>query len=67
MLVLVPGVARDFSPAELTLRCRLTYNVRTAVVCNHMHQHMPMLKIPNVSPGIDTIVWTHKNTALTGR
>ena len=31
-----PGVARDFSP-RVNFQNRLSYGVRTALVCNHMH------------------------------
>ena len=37
--VRVPGAVRDFSPA-VSLQCRLSDGVRTAPVCNRMHQHL---------------------------
>ena len=38
MEVRVPGAARDFSP-RVNFQCSLSYGVRTAPVCNRMHQH----------------------------
>ena len=42
--VRVPGAAMDFFTLFFLLRdnfqCRLSYGVRTAPVCNHMHQHL---------------------------
>ena len=37
--VRVPGAARDFSP-RVNFQCRLSYGVRTAPGCNHIHQHL---------------------------
>ena len=37
--VRVPGAAKDFSP-RVNFQCRLFYGVRTAPVCNRMHQHL---------------------------
>ena len=34
----VPDAARDVSPG--VFQCRLSYNVCTALVCSHMHQHL---------------------------
>ena len=39
MRVRVPAAARDFSP-RVDFQCRLSYGVRTAPVCSHMHQHL---------------------------
>ena len=41
-------------------QCGLSYSVCAGPMCSHMHQHLCMLKIPNI--GSHTIVWTHKNT-----
>ena len=33
------GAARDFAP-RVNFRCGLSYGVRTAPLCNRVHQHM---------------------------
>ena len=37
--VRVRGAARDFSP-RVSFKCRLSYGVSTAPVCNGIHQHL---------------------------
>ena len=39
MRVRVPGAGSDFLP-RVNFRCRLSYGVRAALVCNRMHQHL---------------------------
>ena len=39
ILVQFPSVTKDFSP-RVKIQCRLSYGVRTALVCNRMEQHL---------------------------
>ena len=65
MRVPIPGAARDFSP-RVSLQCRLSDGVRTAPVCNRIHQLMCMRTLKIQNTGNHTTVWTHENTAHTG-
>ena len=65
LTVRVPGAARDFFsqsqlPVQTVLRCPYSPRVQS-----HASQSVSTLKIPNT--GNHTIVWTHGNTAHTGR
>ena len=60
-----PDAARDFPP-RVNSQCRLSYGVRTALVCNRTLQHLcDMLKSQSI--GSPTFVWTQENTARTVR
>ena len=65
MRVRFPGTTRDFSP-RVKLQCRLSYGVRTALVCCRMHQDL-CARLESQTLAAILLLGHHKNTALTGR
>ena len=54
----VPGAAR------VSFQCRLSYGIRTAPVCNGVHQHLcGHYKSQSLAAILYTIVWTYAHTA----